>query len=190
MLLLAFLGDFNSAAVGKHFPHSPNGRPPTPLTPTHLVFPNQHVLINLVMLKSSIAALVAFFVVKAGASPIPVTKDQLKPTGSGQVVLLAPEPAQIGIRFDDPGWNSGVTVLPPAGQAHWDLSQVQILSADVENCSPDKQLRLTMHISSGVKADKTLVEVGTGVALNPGEKRTLNLRIPHRVIYGTPAGVP
>lgn len=142
------------------------------------------------MIKSIVLASLIVAAAAAGAAPLPVTNDQLKKKGSAKVELLAGQPAEVAIRFDDPGWDSGVRLLPPAGQEFWDLSGGKALAIDVENRSPDKQLRLTLHISSGKKEDKTFSEVNSGIALNPGEKRTLNLLIPHRRIHAAPAGVP
>lgn len=135
-------------------------------------------------------ALASLVAITAGAAPLSITSDQLKRKGSATVELLAGQTPEISVRFDDPGWDSGVRVLPPPGQEFWDLSGGKILSVDVENLSPDKQLRLNMNVNSGNKERKTLAEANVGIGLNPGEKRTLNLLIPHRFIYAAPKGVP
>jgi hypothetical protein len=128
--------------------------------------------------------------VNAGAASLSISNDQLKQKGSAKIELLSAQPASLGIRFDDPGWDSGVTILPPQGQQFWDLSGGRVLSVDVENVSSDKQLRLVMQIASGSKEEKTLHRVNAGIALNPGEKRTLNMLIPHRANHAAPEGVP
>jgi hypothetical protein len=142
------------------------------------------------MIKSLTCALLLSAVVSAGAAPLSITGDQLEKKGSAKVDFQPGTSSQVSIRFDDPGWDSGVQVLPPAGEKYWDLSAARLLAVDVENKSPDKQLRLTMQISSGTKEAKTLHRVNSGIALNPGEKRTLNLLIPHREIHAAPEGVP
>lgn len=116
---------------------------------------------------------------------MPIAEQQIRQKGSAAYELSG---EQIRIRFDDPGWDSGVRILPPQGQSHWDMSGAKVFAADIENLSPDKQLRLTAHISSGSREAKNFSEVSSGVAVNPGETRTLTLRIPHRSIYQTPKG--
>ena len=121
------------------------------------------------------------------AELLPLQASQLERKGSAQVEL---KEGGIGLRFDDAGWDSGVRIKPPEGAAVWDLSRWALLSADVTNLSTNRQLRLTMHIASGSRKDKSFREVNSGLALNPGETRALRLRVPHRALYGTPAGVP
>jgi len=142
------------------------------------------------MLKTIAFALFVVAGVNAGAASLPISNDQLKQKGSAKVELLSEQPASVGIRFDDPGWDSGVTILPPQGKEFWDLSGGRILAVDVQNLSPEKQLRLTMQISSGSKEEKNLHRVNAGIALNPGEKRTLTMLIPHRANHAAPEGVP
>ncbi len=130
----------------------------------------------------------ALLIPSALAGPLPVSEGQLKKKGSAEVGMA--EPGKVSLRFDDPGYDSGLRLLPPPGSAFWDLSSGKILAVDVENVSPDKQLRLTMHILSGSRETKDESRVNSGIALNPGEKRTMTLLIPHRFIYKMPAGVP
>lgn len=121
----------------------------------------------------------------AVAGTLPLSEQQLSKKGSAQYEFAQ---EQVRIRFDDPGWDSGVRILPPEGQKYWDMSGAKIFAADIENLSPDRQLRLTAHISSGSREEKNFSEVSSGVAVNPGETRTLTLRIPHRSIYKLPKG--
>ncbi|MBI4977286.1 MAG: beta-galactosidase [Spirochaetes bacterium] len=128
-----------------------------------------------------------FSIMRLMADQLPVTQEQLERKGSAEISLQAND---IMLKIDDPGWDSGVRIKPPAGQPSWDLSKFKVLSVDVENLSPDKQLRLTMHIASGSKEQKNFRTVNTGIGLNPGEKRAMRLSIPHRTLYGAPQGVP
>ncbi len=122
-----------------------------------------------------------------GAASLPVSERQVENKGSASVEFRQDA---IHLQFDNPRGDSGVKVRPPAGEKYWDLSQGKILAVDVENVSPDKQLRLTMHISTGSLSEKNFSEVNTGIAVNPGEKRTMNLLLPHRIIHAAPKGVP
>ncbi len=126
----------------------------------------------------------------AVADTLPLKSGQVQKKGSASLDYSSGTAPAVRVRFDDPGWDSGVRLTPPDGQSHWDLSAGKLLAVDVENLSRDRQLRLTMHISSGSKDDKTFAMVNTGIALNPGEKRTMNLLIPHRSVYGAPESIP
>ena len=117
---------------------------------------------------------------------LPLCDAQLERKGSAKVALAG---GAVDLQVDDPAWDSGVRVNPPPGCPRWDLSRGRVLAADVTNLSSERQLRLTLHIASGSREDKSYREVNTGLALNPGETRALRLRIPHRTVYGTPAGV-
>ena len=139
------------------------------------------------MIRPLVTAVLAFLALTVAAQPLALSESQLKRKGSAK---LEWQGAGVRVRFDDAGWDSGVSILPPGGQAFWDLSAGKILSVDVENLSADKQLRLNMNVNSGSKDQKTLAEANVGIGLNPGEKRTLSLLIPHRFIYAAPKGVP
>ncbi len=137
------------------------------------------------LIRTLIGVLVVF-ALSVSAGSIPLDKARLKKKGSAKIGLKS---GVISLQFSDPGWDSGVSILPPEGQKYWDFSQWKVLAADVENLSKDKQLRLNMYIwvkddSIGKKRD-----ANAGIALNPGEKRSLKLIIPHRSVYGTPKGV-
>ena len=70
----------------------------------------------------------------------------------------------------------------------------------MENLSPDRQMRLTMHVSSGgansEAADHAVANftknrsINTGIGLAPGEKGTMRLLLPHPEVYATPDGAP
>ena len=123
----------------------------------------------------------------AQAAPLPFTASQFKSKGAATI-----ESAEntVRLRFDDPNPESGLRILPPAGQKFWDLSSGNILSIDLENLSPDKQLRLTLTLSSGDWRQKTERKIDSGIALNPGEKRALRITVPHLPADPAPAGVP
>ncbi len=99
----------------------------------------------------------------------------------------------IAIVSDTPEWDSGLRINPPKG-TKFNFSDARFLAVDVENCSKDRQLRLTMHITSGVRRDKKSSshvdlphrEVNTGIGLNPGEKRTMRLYLPHASLFTAP----
>ncbi len=104
------------------------------------------------------------------------------------------------LRMPSAEWSCGLRVDPPAGRRSLDLSGGKWLAVDVENRSPDRQMRLTMHVSSGgansEAADHAVANftknraINTGIALNPGEKGTMRLLLPHPEIYASPDGAP
>ena len=104
------------------------------------------------------------------------------------------------LRMPSAEWSCGVRVEPPAGRRSIDLSGGKWLAVDVENRSATRQLRLTMHISSGgansEAADHAVANftrnraINTGIGLAPGEKGTMRILLPHPEIYSSPAGAP
>ena len=53
----------------------------------------------------------------------------------------------VRLRMASAEWSAGMRLEPPEGSDALDLSSGKWLAVDVENCSPDRQLRLTMHVS-------------------------------------------
>ena len=104
------------------------------------------------------------------------------------------------LRMPSAEWSCGLRVEPPEGRRSLDLSGGKWLAVDVENLSADRQMRLTMHVSSGgansEAADHAVANftknraINTGIALNPGEKGTMRLLLPHPGIYASPDGAP
>ncbi len=148
-----------------------------------------------------VALCAAFTLRSVCAETLPLSQAQLK--ANYHATAKMEDNGAILLRFRSPEWSAGVSVLPPAGSAHWDFSQAKYLAVDVENLSTDHQMRLTMHISSGSRnqnkdtsglnhTNNTAVAVkkfrscNTGIGLNPGEKRTMKIELPHSAIYGHP----
>lgn len=114
----------------------------------------------------------------------PVHKARLTPEGTNQLRLQLPSAE----------WDSGLRLEanPPL-----DLSQAQWLLIDVENLSPNRQARLTLHLSAGAEGGDSSDHataifrkhrsINTGIGLNPKEKGTLRLFLPHLELYGAPA---
>ena len=78
-------------------------------------------------------------------------------------------------------YSSGLRLLPPPGKTTFDLSSGRYLAADLESLA-DHQQRIGVQIKSA-EGDAW----GT-IALDPGEKATLKLQLPHAHIYSAPAG--
>lgn len=121
------------------------------------------------------------------ADTLPVDANQLVPKGRGTVGL---EDGTIVIRFDDPVADSGVAIKPPVGSGYWDLSGWQVLAVEVENLNPLRQMRLNLCLWGEGDSNGKRQEVNTGIALNPREKRTMKLLLPHGLGYDVPKGTP
>lgn len=112
---------------------------------------------------------------------------------------LAREGSAYRLRLDSAEWDSGL-IIAPADAETFDFSRAQTLALDLENRSPTRQLRLTLHLASGAPsadaADHAAAplqrprRVNTGLALNPGERATLRFPLPHPDRRRAPDGLP
>ena len=91
---------------------------------------------------------------------------------SGGAVVLSSSSAE---------YSSGLRLLPPPGKASFDLSSGRYLAADIESLA-DHQQRICLQIKDASG------DAYAGIALDPGEKATLKLQLPHRAIYSFPSG--
>lgn len=123
------------------------------------------------------------------AQPLPLSSAQLSKQGGGSLRYEFVNGAII-LRMDDPRGNAALSIAPPRGQAHWDLSRAEVLALDIENLSPKSQMRLNMFIATGTWQERNLREATVGIGLNPGEKRTIRMPLPHEWKYAAPQGVP
>ena len=106
----------------------------------------------------------------------------------------------VALRMPSAEWSCGLRLNPQEGRRSLDLSGGKWLAVDVENLSRDRQMRLTMHLSSGgansEAADHAVANftrnraINTGIALDPGERGTMRILLPHPEIYASPEGVP
>ena len=78
-------------------------------------------------------------------------------------------------------YSSGFRLLPPPGKTSFDLSSGRYLAADLEGLA-DHQQRICLRIMDGAG------DAYAGIALDPGEKATVKLHLPHDFVYGSPAG--
>lgn len=103
------------------------------------------------------------------------------------------------LRLESAEWDCGLRIAPAAG-GWFDFSRAQTLAIDLENRSQTRQLRLTLHLASGAPSadasdhagalQKRPRRVNTGLALNPGERATLRLPLPHPDLRLAPEGLP
>ena len=122
-----------------------------------------------------------------------VTLNDFQPVHKAEVVREGAN--RVRVKFPSAEWGTGIKWESPDGT---DMSAARWLSVDVENLSRTRQSRLTMHVSAGgVQGDsgdhataifKKNRSINTGIGLNPGEKGTMRLLLPHIGIYGAPEG--
>nr|AXP07841.1 beta-agarase [uncultured bacterium] len=115
--------------------------------------------------------------------PVVAGTDQLKTFGDAQFTLGAD--FSIELRYTDP--KSALVMYPPAGSGDWDFTGWEYLNIPVENLAKSSQLRLTVHVRDHAEKQR---EVVIGAAVNPGETKTMRLRLPHAILYSTDKGVP
>ena len=85
------------------------------------------------------------------------------------------------LRSSSAEYSSGFRLLPPPGETVFDLTAGRYLAADVENLSGHQQ-RLCLQIKDASG------DAYAGITLDPGEKATLKLQLPHRAVYSFPSG--
>ena len=78
-------------------------------------------------------------------------------------------------------YSSGCRLLPPPGRTSFNLSSGRYLAADIESLASHQQrICLQIRDASG--------DTYAGIALDPGERATLKLQLPHRSVYSFPSG--
>lgn len=120
------------------------------------------------------------------ADSIAFSAEQVHARGEAQVEVRE---HAIHLRIDNPHGGSGLRLAPPDGQPTWDFSGWAVLAIDLENRSADTQSRLLLELTAaeGVGTDQY---ANTGIALNPGEKATLRLLLPHPSLRLAPTDLP
>ncbi len=132
--------------------------------------------------------------VPSSEGPLALQAAQVVPVYGAQATLEAG--GSIRLRTRSAEWSSGLRLVPPSGEEGFDFSKAHSLAVDVENLSVDRQMRLTMHLSSEGGGDEPQDHasavlsgtrtINTGIGLNPGEKGTMRIRLPHPDIYLAP----
>ena len=148
------------------------------------------------MMRSGLIGMLLLSAIAVGAErvvPVRLAPGQYEARHQARVTVES-DGASCVVRSDTGEWDAGVRLNPPSGRK-FDFSGGRFLAVEVENLSADRQLRLTMHVSSGERGQRSashvelpLSEVNTGIGLNPGERRTMRLYLPHRRLFAAPEG--
>lgn len=114
-----------------------------------------------------------------GDAMLSLARDRVEAVYSGRLTFESG--GSVVLRSSSAEYSSGCRLLPPAGTATFDLTAGRYLAADVENLS-DHQQRFCLQIKDASG------DAYAGTALDPGEKATLKLQLPHQSIYSFPSG--
>ncbi len=131
-------------------------------------------------------AVVALLCLAGGVRAESLALDASRHATRGPAVVESTEQG-LTLKIDDPR-NAALVINAPEGD--WDLSRWDIIAVDVENLSADLQARLLMSIYADVANQPGDRANNVGIGLNPGEKRTLRVKLYHDWKYGHPDGVP
>ena len=131
-------------------------------------------------MKSALAA--AFSLLAAAlatAEELSLARGRVEAVQNGRVTFEAG--GSVVLRSTSAEYASGMRLLSPSGKTSFNLSAGRYLAADIESLA-DHQQRLCLQIKdeSG--------DTYAGIALDPGEKATIKLQLPHAHIYSYPGG--
>ena len=114
-----------------------------------------------------------------GDDMLPLASGRVEAVQSGRVTFE--NGGSVVLRSSSAEYSSGCRLLPPPGKSTFDLSSARYLAADIESLA-DHQQRICLQIKDASG------DAYAGIALDPGEKATLKLQLPHRAIYSFPSG--
>lgn len=131
------------------------------------------------MRRALAAAAFSLLTLTVGARELSLASDRVSAVQNGQLTFQAD--GSLVLKSSSVEYSSGVKLLPPAGKETFDLSTARYLAVDVESLATHQQ-RLCLQIKDATR------DTYAGIALNPGEKATLKLQLPHDFIYASPEG--
>lgn len=130
-------------------------------------------------MRTSLLALSAFLAGGAwAADELSLDSSRVAAVYSGKLTF---EKGAVVLKSRSVEYSSGLRLLPPPGKTTFDLSSGRYLAVDLESLA-DHQQRIGMRVESA-EGDASGV-----IALDPGEKATFKLQLPHERIYASPAG--
>ena len=124
-----------------------------------------------------VASLFAFSAV--AANDLSLARDRVEAVQNGRLTFESG--GSVILRSMSAEYSSGCRLLPPPGKTTFDLSSARYLAADIESLA-DHQQRLCLQIKDASG------DTYAGIAIDPGEKATIKLHLPHDFIYSSPGG--
>ena len=131
-------------------------------------------------MKFVLVALAALSVLELPAvDELSLARDRVEAVQSGRLTFESG--GSVVLKSVSAEYSSGFRLLPPPGKDTFDLSTARYLAADLESLASHQQ-RLCLQIKSAEG------DTYAGIALDPGEKATVKLHLPHDFIYSCPSG--
>ena len=130
-------------------------------------------------MKPLAAAAVALAAVAAAGDELSLARDRVEAVQSGRLTFESG--GSVVLKSMSAEYSSGFRLLPPPGKVTFDLSTARYLAADLESLA-DHQQRICLQVKSAEG------DTYAGIALDPGEKATVKLHLPHDFIYSSPSG--
>ena len=115
----------------------------------------------------------------AAGSELSLARDRVAAVQSGSLTLASD--GSVVLKSRSAEYSSGFRLLPPPGKTSFDLSTARYLAADIESLANHQQ-RLCLQIKAAEG------DAYAGIAIDPGEKATVKLHLPHADIYSSPSG--
>ena len=112
------------------------------------------------------------------AEELSLARGRVEAVYSGKLTF---EKGAVVLKSRSAEYASGLRLLPPSDKATFDLSSARYLAVDLESLA-DHQQRLCLRVKDASG------DTYAGVALDPGEKTTLKLQLPHAAVYASPEG--
>ena len=142
--------------------------------------PGEGRLLGHLPVRASFAIVACLFACVATAvAELSLARHRVEAVQSGRLTFESG--GSLVLRSSSAEYSSGFRLLPPPGKTSFDLSSARYLAADVESLA-DHQQRLCLQIKAAEG------ETYVGMALDPGEKSTIKLQLPHAHVYSFPSG--
>ena len=125
------------------------------------------------------AIAVLMLVRASSADELSLARGRAEAVQSGRLTFEAG--GSVVLRSASAEYSSGFRLLPSPGKTSFDLSSARYLAADLESLA-DHQQRLCLQIKDASG------DAYAGIALDPGEKATVKLHLPHDFVYASPGG--
>ena len=130
-------------------------------------------------MRALLAITALMLVLASSADELSLASGRAEAVQSGRLTFEAG--GSVVLRSMSAEYSSGFRLLPPSGKTSFDLSSARYLAADLESLA-DHQQRLCLQIKDASG------DAYAGIALDPGEKATVKLHLPHDFVYASPSG--
>ena len=130
--------------------------------------------------KMSVAVATALVAALSARGDFSLAQGRVEAVQNGRLTYRSD--GSLDLKSSSAEYSSGFKLLPPSGETTFDLSEGRYLAADMESLSTDHQQRICLQIKDASG------DTFAGIGLDPGEKATIRLQLPHDFIYSWPSG--